>query len=63
MTSRDPNSAFVTRTRSPDTWIGERNTNASMQMLSHVGGGRDNEFAFACFIVRVAAADEVLEPH
>ena len=30
MTSRDPNSAFVTRTRGPDTWAGKRNANASM---------------------------------
>jgi chromosome partitioning protein len=32
MTGRDPNSAFVICTRSPDTWIGERNTNASMNL-------------------------------
>jgi len=32
MTSRDPNSAFVTRTRDPDTWVGERNTNASITL-------------------------------
>ena len=32
MTTRDPNSAFVTRARSPDTWTGKRNANASMNL-------------------------------
>ena len=32
MTSRDPSSAFVTRARSPDTWTGKRNANASMNL-------------------------------
>ena len=31
MTSRVPNSAFVTRARSPDTWTGKR-ANASMNL-------------------------------
>jgi hypothetical protein len=32
MTSRDPNSAFVMRAPSPDTWTGKRNANASMNL-------------------------------
>ena len=40
-----------------------RDANPALQMLGHVSGGRDDEIAFSFFIVRVAAADEVLEPH
>jgi hypothetical protein len=39
------------------------NADAPLQMVSHVGGSRDNEIAFSFFIVGVAAADEVLKAH